>query len=162
MIQQNQYNEAQQVQQAMYNTDAAMANGAVETPFDNVPEQPKVIQPQDFSAQPQAGAETQEVKAEPQADAQQQAFQAQETNVGQPASQNDPLANVIPDNPWNSPEIKQELERFEKNKLRLNISTDNQLLPHVREFFKDEGAVIANITPQHLKDFNNHLDKKAV
>lgn len=169
MIQQNQYSEAQQVQQAMYNTDTAMANGTITTPFDDTPQQSEAIQQQEFQAQPQATAEQQDFKAEPQAQAQQQNFQAQpqaseETSkkeTGKSAVQNDPLANVIADNPWNSPGIEQELERLKNNKIRLNISTDSQLLPHVREFFKDENASFGHLTPHNLKDFNNHLDKKA-
>ncbi|EOO44518.1 hypothetical protein ICK_06293 [Bacillus cereus BAG1X2-2] len=169
MVQQNQYSEAKQVEQAMYNTDVAMASGTITTPFDNAPQQSGTIQQQEFQAQPQATAEQQNFKAEPQAQAQQQDFQAQpqaneeagNEESGKSVVQNDPLANVIADNPWNSPEVEQELERLKSNKIRLNISTDSQLLPHVREFFKDENASFGHLTPHNLQDFNNHLDKKA-
>lgn len=61
------------------------------------------------------------------------------------------------DNPWNTPEVMQAIQLFKEHKQRLNINKDNELLPHIRDYFQDEKASLSYITPQNLPDFNLYL-----
>src|SRR5690606_13000467 len=74
-----------------------------------------------------------------------------------PKEQADPLAHVVPENPWNTPENQEQIELFRQHKERLHIDNDSKLLPHVREYFKDEKATIASVTPETLSGFNGYL-----
>ncbi|HDR4860994.1 hypothetical protein PDN53_22685 [Bacillus cereus] len=127
-------------QQTMYNNAIEMEYNFFTTPFNRVSQQSKLTQ---IQAQSQETVETKE-------------------DICKIEKSNDPLISIIPDNPWNSFEVTQELDRLKQNKIRLNISTDNQLLSHVREFIKDENASFDHIASHNLKDFNNYLDKKVV
>ncbi|WP_231740138.1 hypothetical protein [Bacillus sp. G3(2015)] len=127
-------------QQTMYNNAIEMEYNFFTTPFNRVSQQSKLTQ---IQAQSQETVETKE-------------------DICKIEKSNDPLISIIPDNPWNSFEVTQELDRLKQNKIRLNISTDNQLLSHVREFIKDENASFDYIASHNLKDFNNYLDKKVV
>lgn len=129
-----------EIDQAMRQTDEEMRNGMLpETPFDNVPpKQDAQAQENNFTAQPQG-------EAQPQSEAQQQNFQAIAYGAPAPAPEQpkqevDPLANVVPQNPWDTPENKAEIETFAGHKERLGIKNDSELLPHVREYFKDDTA----------------------
>lgn len=144
--------------------DKAVVNGGVNFPFENVPAKQETAQPQQQEAQPQ------NFQAQPQAEAQQQQYQAKDvTTVGapvvnkeEPKKENDPLANVQADNPWGTPENVAELGIFQQHKERLSVKNDADLLPHVREYFKDASAGINSITPETLKGFNAYLQNIAV
>lgn len=150
---QEQQNQQPNIYQTMQEVDQEVQSGNVDVPFENVP--PKE---EEFQAEPQA-------EVEPQQPAQQQEFQA--IQYGAPAEtqeqkepekeNNDPLENVHADNPWNTPENIEQINIFQEHKKRLNLDNDRDLLPHVRDYFKDEHASIASITPEILKDFNNYL-----
>lgn len=173
--QMQQQQESQSIQQAFQQADQAVANGQIETPFDNVQPQ-ATVQAQPFEAQPQATVQPQGYEVQTQSfgapvieTKQEQAPAPEKKEESTPeiwedpmTDKSDPLAHVIPDNPWNSAEIQEALTALRQHKERLNISTDNQLLPHVREFFKDENATIGSITPDTLVGFNAYLQNIAV
>lgn len=157
MQQQQQYQQPQvdPIQQIVAEADQAVASGAIDFPFENVPAKQETVQ-QDFQAQPQA-------EAQPQASATQQNFQAVENvapvgaPVQEPKQEKDPLAHIEANNPWNTPENQAEIQVFAGHKQRLSIGNDSELLPHVREYFKDGSATIASVTPETLKGFNAYL-----
>jgi hypothetical protein len=152
------------IQEAMSHADLHVHNPNVDYPFENVPKNNEIkqVEAQQFEATPQS-------EASPQAEVQQQEYQAiqygapTETkeaptpDVAPPERKEDPLANVVAQNPWDTPQNVEQIEIFRQHKERLNIQTDSQLLPHVREFFKDENAGMDNITPEILQGFNTHL-----
>lgn len=161
-IEQQQMTEQQrmgmEIDQTMREVDEEMARGSIETPFDNVPpkqetqEQPQEAQQQNFQAQPQAEVQTQQYQA--------QNITPVGAPVGAPAEPKkevDPLANVQAENPWNTPENVAELGLFQQHKERLGVQKDADLLPHVREYFKDANAGINSVTPETLKGFNAYL-----
>lgn len=149
----------QQLQQAANETEDALKNGTISFPFEDVPPT-KEVQQQNFEAEPQKEAELQQ-------EVQQQEFNAVQygapiepkdvTSEPKEELKSDPLPDVMADNPWDSPENREQIQIFQEHKNRLGIQQDNQLLPHVREFFKDEKASIASITPEILPGFNGHL-----
>lgn len=152
------------LEQSMQAADQAVAAGEINYPFNQTPVSPG--QPsgqQEFQAQPQA-------EAAPQAEATQQSFQAVEYGApvepqkseAAPKKEEDPLAHIQAENPWNTLENQQSIEMFRQHKERLGIQKDQDLLPHVREFFKDEKASIASITPEVLVSFNDYLKNIAV
>lgn len=151
--------EQQQMTQAMQVADNAVASGSTDYPFENVPPKTEEVKQQDFQATPQA-------EAQAQAEVKQQDFKAvqygapvdpKEQQPEQAKEQKDPLEHVKADNPWDTPEMIAELNVFKQHKERLAITQDSLLLPHVREYFKDETATIASITPDTLIGFNAHL-----
>jgi hypothetical protein len=149
--------EEQKMQEAIAFADQQVNNANLNFPFENVP--PKQEQPQ---AQPQ------EFQATPQAEVKQQEFQAiqygapvepkAEPSAAAPKKEEDPLAHVVPNNPWDTPENQEQIAIFRQHKERLGIKQDSQLLPYVRDFFKDGNATIASITPDTLKGFNAYLE----
>ncbi|MCD7910928.1 hypothetical protein KC480_05235 [Bacillus velezensis] len=146
------FDQLNTLKQDIEETDRTFSTNHTEYPFENVQE--IGAQQKDFQAQPQAKAEIQQpdFKAVPQEAPKELNIQGEKSNL-----EDDQLDNIKADNPWNTPEIKESIELFQHHKDRLGIIKDNQLLPHVREFFKDEKATIANVTPEVLKDFNEYL-----
>ena len=161
--------EAQKMQEVAQQAEEALQKGNIDFPFVDVPTPPpsNEAQPQQFEAQAQP-------EAQPQQEVQQQDYSAiqygspvepksvepEEKPQEQPkteAPKVDPLPEVMAENPWDSPENREQIRVFQEHKNRLGIQQDNQLLPHVREFFKDEKATIASITPEILPGFNTHL-----
>lgn len=145
--------EEYQMARTIQATDQAMAQGAIETPFENVPpKQEQQAQQQSYEAQPQGNVE-------------QNNYQANQIQYGAPVDAGAPKEvktekpedHIKVDNPWDSEDTRKELAMFQDHKKRLNISDDNALLPHVREYFKDGSATISSITPDTLKGFNAHL-----
>lgn len=74
----------------------------------------------------------------------------------------DPLEHIDANNPWNTPENQSNILQFQQHKERLGIGKDADLLPYIRDFFKDEKASITTITPETLAGFNTHLQNIAV
>ncbi|GIN55136.1 MULTISPECIES: Rad52/Rad22 family DNA repair protein [Bacillus subtilis group] len=140
------------MQQDISEVDQTYSSGGTDYPFENVPN--PTIKHQEFEATPQG-------EAKPQSDFQATSHGAPrevDTNTEKATdNQETNLDSVQADNPWNTPEIRESIEVFKQHKDRLNIIKDSQLLPHVREFFKDEKATIASLTPEILKDFNGYL-----
>lgn len=159
-LEQQQYQQQQEanvMHQAAQAADQAVATNQVDFPFENVPTPVTQLQ-----------AEPQSFQAEPQTQVQEQDFQAvqpvgapvvdeQSEVKEEPKQEVNPLAHIQANNPWDTPENKNELELFHQHKERLNIQKDADLLPHVREYFKDGNATIANVTPEVLKGFNSYL-----
>ncbi len=142
--------DAQKTQEAISYADQQVNNQNTDYPFENVQKD---------------GAKQQDFQAVPQAAGQEQGHQA--IAYGAPAdpkpkqssqTKEDPLKDVVAENPWDTPENKAQIEIFHNHKKRLGISQDHQLIPHVRDYFKDEKATIASITPDTLKGFNVHLE----
>lgn len=65
-------------------------------------------------------------------------------------------------NPWQEKNVIVELQKYAEHKKRLNIDNDDLMIPHLRDFFKDEKADLSYLTPENLKDFNKHLEKISV
>jgi hypothetical protein len=154
--------EQASLQQTMLQVDQEMAQGNIEVPFEQPARQEQPVVAQNFEAQAQP-------EAQPQAQAQPQDFQA--TAYGapvipkepeQPKEQVDPLAHIQVNNPWMTLENQQSLEMFRQHKERLSIAKDSDLLPYVRDYFKDEKAELSFITPEVLIGFNTHLQNIAV
>lgn len=145
--------DVSRMQQDINKADQAYSSGKTDYPFENVKE--PTVKEQEFQAQPQADAKIQQpdFKAIPHEAPREVNMQAEKTND----QQNDHLENIKADNPWNTPEIRENIEDFQKHKDRLGITKDSQLLPHVREFFKDEKATISSVTSDVLKGFNEYL-----
>jgi hypothetical protein len=138
-------------QQTFQQVDQAVVTEKIDYPFENVPPKQETV-----------------YEAAPQGEVQQQNFQAVQygvpidpKTVTQPSQElkqeQDPLANVEAKNPWNSPDNVAQIEVFRLHKERIGIAKDNELLPHVREYFKDGTATIASITPETLIGFNSYL-----
>lgn len=130
----------------------------VDYPFENVT--PPPAQEQKFEAQPQAETQRTDFQAQPLPEAQAVTpVGAPVENAGQPAppKQEDPLDKVIPQNPWDNPANIQEMNNFQAHKQRLGMMKDADILPHVREYFKDEKAGIDYLTPETLVGFNAYL-----
>jgi hypothetical protein len=167
-----QQRQAQEMDRTIAEVDREVANGGIDYPFENVPPKQETQQ----QAQPQQQAQEQSYQAQPQAEAQQQQYQATpnvsavgapvgapvEPQKTEPKKEVDPLANVQANNPWDNPENVQELSVFQQHKERLGVKKDADLLPHVREYFKDANAGINSITPDTLKGFNTYLQNIAV
>lgn len=148
--------------ETMQEVDQAIASGEIQFPFNQAPAQQQVVQ-QEFEAQPQP-------EAVPQAEAKTQEFQAVEygapvVDQAPPApkqpeikKEEDPLAHIQAQNPWNTPDNVAHLEAFRQHKERLGIHKDADLLPHIREFFKSEEVGTNAITPEVLPAFNAHLE----
>ncbi len=148
--------ETQKTQEAMSYADQQVSNQNTDYPFENV--QQNGAKQQNFQASPNEAAT-------PQAAGQEQNYQA--VAYGAPADpkaeqpplkEEDPLKDVVAENPWDTPENKAKIKAFHGHKQRLGITKDHQLLPHVRDYFKDEKATIASITPETLAGFNTHLE----
>ncbi|WAT23592.1 Rad52/Rad22 family DNA repair protein (plasmid) [Bacillus halotolerans] len=145
--------ELNNIQQDIAETDRAFSNNKTDYPFENVQE--PIAQQNEFKAQPQGDAKVQQpdFNAIPHG-APKEVNTNSEKTTGQQVNH---LENIQADNPWNTPEIRESIEVFQNHKTRLGITKDSQLLPHVREFFKDEKATIASITPDILVKFNEYL-----
>ncbi|PVC75105.1 hypothetical protein C2I27_04255 [Priestia megaterium] len=143
--------EQQKMQQAIQQTDQELANGSIEVPFENVPAKEQQVEatPQEFEATPQTAATPQ--------DFQPVEYGAPAETSEKKSEKEDPLSHVVAKNPWQNAETEEQLKVFSDHKSRLNIKKDADLLPHVREFFKDESASLASITPEVLVSFNAHL-----
>jgi len=142
-----------------FNEGAPTTGGFEGVPLNEEPPPMKGdVQPQDFKAESQYSA-TQlppgtpnQFKAEP--------VKGSEPVPAdtQPQEKVDPLAHVTAHNPWDTPENMQQLETFATHKARLNIKQDSDLLPHIRDFFKDENAGLGSVTPESLVPFNQYLE----
>lgn len=122
------------------------ADENIDYPFENVPEQNK------YEAQPQ------QVNIQENQAAQPNSYQAQPQQFGPPQDQNaqdkPEKKSAIPAQ-WDPNEI----QRIHAHKARLNIQSDEELIPFLRDYFKTESASLDLITPETLKGFNDHLDK---
>jgi hypothetical protein len=151
-----------EITQTIAEVDQEIAAGKTEVPFNGQPVQQQTeVATQEFEAQPQH-------EALAQGSAQQQNYQAVE--YGAPASpetaapkkEEDPLKDVQANNPWNTPENQVNINQFAAHKTRLGITRDADLLPYIRDYFKDEKAGLGSITPDVLSGFNEHLQNIAV
>lgn len=149
MQQQNQmqYQQQQQMQQPIQQTvqqvnqEMAMGNTGTDLPF----EQPPVNnQPISYQAEPiQANAQPIQNNAEP------VQVSMKPVNVS-----SEPIQT---NNPWNTPEVLRQMQIFESHKQRLGLLKNNDIVPHIRNYFKDEKADMNAITPENLEGFNNYL-----
>lgn len=141
----------------------------IEYPFENVEPTPT---PTTFEATPQGEAVVQRFEATPQPtnvvaispweEANNTPSEPSTTehpwdNKAEPTKQEDPLAHIVANNPWNEPDTMNEMQVFAAHKERLQIKNNQQLLPHIRDYFKDATATLAHITPEILKGFNAYL-----
>lgn len=141
----------QSIQESVNYANQAVTDGTIDFPFENVPEQ------KSFEATPGQGAEAKPGAVKQNFKAIEYGAPVVEGGQSDTKKHEDPLANIEVNNPWGTPEVLKELNVFQEHKKRLNISSDQELLPHVRDFFKNEDAKISDITPDNLKDFNAYL-----
>lgn len=72
-----------------------------------------------------------------------------------------PLEPVEPemqvDNPWNQPHIINAMTTLHSHKERLSLTTNQALLPHIRNYFQEEKADMSFVTPENIMLFNDYL-----
>jgi hypothetical protein len=149
-----QQQETLNLQQAIYETDLAIQQGVVQTPFDNNTNHYQATSNQ-FTANPQGNAT-------------QNQFQAETKQYGAPVNaqptNNNPSTEAQTNqqtqtNPWQDQGVIAELQRYQQHKARLDITDDNQMIGYLRDYFKDENANINYLTPENIKGFNDYLEK---
>lgn len=127
------------------------------------PHEPGTPQAQQWDQQNMPQAQEQSFSAQPSGQAQPNNFQPQEQkpqSVGAPVGAPqppEPHVSAIP-HTWDP----NEMQRIHMHKARLNIKTDDQFVPYLRDYFKKEQASLQDITPETLKGLNDYLEKIAV
>lgn len=154
MLKDTGYHEEQQMQESIQYANQAVNQPNMDFPFENVPATESGFQAieNDNQVEQKPGAVEQNFNAiqygEP---------VNEEMKTEEKAKNNENEDEIKYDNPWNQPEILAELNVFHEHKKRLKIENDRDLLPHVRDYFKDENAKISFITPENIKEFNSYL-----
>lgn len=64
---------------------------------------------------------------------------------------------VNSNNPWGTSEIIQQMQIFESHKVRLGLAKSNDIIPHLRNYYKDENACMETVQPTDLVNLNNYL-----
>jgi hypothetical protein len=135
-----------------HQVDQQMSQGNVQTPFDPTPQ----AVPNQFQAMPQPTAQPQNMPNS-QYGAPVNAGGGMNASAATQQATTNPQNNVL--NPWQEKGVQNELLRYRKQKERLKVNNDDQMIPYLRDYFKSENASLNNLTPDNLKSFNDYLDK---
>jgi hypothetical protein len=164
--QQQQWSQPQQPQQnwggqqAQGNFNGAPGSQISEDELPFNPHQPGTPQAQAWDQRNTPPAKENTFSAQSQGQVQPQAYEPQAQQgvqfgaPAQPPAPQAPEPSAVPVQ-WD----QQEMQAIHLNKARLNIQTDEQFNPYIRDFLKKEDATIRDLTPANLGEFNQFLAK---